>query len=141
MKFLDCDVFFNFIVDDSAGRLHLNACAGIPPETAREIEWLNFGVAVCGCVAQGGVRIVAENIPATPDARTELIKSFGIKAYACHPLMQKNKVIGTLSFGTRTRTNFSDDDLAMMKTVADQVAIAMARVKSENKLKADNRTF
>jgi PAS domain S-box-containing protein len=141
MKFLDCDVFFNFIVDDSSGRLHLNACAGIPPETAREIEWLNFGVAVCGCVAQGGVRIVAENIPATSDVRTELIKSFGIKAYACHPLMQKNRVIGTLSFGTRTRINFSDDDLAVMKVVADQVAIAMARVRSEEKLKQITERF
>ena len=141
MKFLDCDVFFNFIVDDSSGRLHLNACAGIEPETAREIEWLNFGVAVCGCVAQTGCRIVAENIPATPDVRTELIKSFGIKAYACHPLMQQNKVIGTLSFGTRTRTNFSDDDLAMMKSVADQVAIAIVRVRSEETLKEITERF
>ena len=141
MNFLDCDVFFNFIVDDSAGQLHLNACAGIPPETAHEIEWLDFGVAVCGCVAQGGLRIVAENIPATSDVRTELVKSFGIKAYACHPLMEQNRVIGTLSFGTRTRINFSDDDLAMMKSVADQVAIAIARVRSEEKLKAITERF
>ena len=54
MKFLDCQAFFNFLVDEAAGRLHLNACAGIPPETAREIEWLDFGVAVCGCVGAGG---------------------------------------------------------------------------------------
>jgi PAS domain S-box-containing protein len=135
MEFLDCQAFFNFLVDDSAGRLHLNACAGIPPETAREIEWLDFGVAVCGCVARDGLRIIAENIPKTPDVRTELIKSFGIKAYACHPLLQQNKVIGTLSFGTRTRTTFSADDLALMKAVTDQVAIAMSRVRSENTLR------
>ena len=141
MKFLDCDVFFNFIVDDSARRLHLNACAGIPPETEREIEWLDYGVAVCGCVAQGGYRIIAENIPATPDVRTELVKSFGIRAYACHPLMQQNKVIGTLSFGTRARINFSDDDLAMMKAVADQVAIAIARVRMEESLRESEERY
>ncbi len=139
MKFLDCDVFFNFIVDDSAGRLHLNAYAGVPSETAREIEWLDFGVAVCGCAAQAGCRIVAENIPATPDMRTELVKSFGIKAYACHPLLQQDKVIGTLSFGTRTRIHFSDDDLTMMKAVADQVAIAMVRVNVEKALRQSER--
>lgn len=141
MKFLDCDVFFNYIVDDSARQLHLNACAGIPPEKEREIEWLNFGVAVCGCVAQAGCRIVAENIPATPDVRTELIKSFGIKAYACHPLMQQNKVIGTLSFGTYTRINFSNDDLAMMKAVADQVAIAIVRVRMEESLRESEERY
>jgi PAS domain S-box-containing protein len=141
MKFLDCDVFFNFIVDDSVGRLHLNACAGIGPETAREIEWLDYGVAVCGCVAQDGCRIVAENIPATPDVRTELVKSFGIKAYACHPLIVQKGVQGTLSFGTRNRTTFSADDLSMMKAVADQVAIAMARVRSEDKLKQITERF
>jgi PAS domain S-box-containing protein len=141
MKFLDCDVFFNFIVDDSAGRLHLNACAGIGPETAREIEWLDYGVAVCGCVAQDGCRIVAENIPATPDVRTELVKSLGIKAYACHPLIVQKRVQGTLSFGTRNRTTFIADDLSMMKTVADQVAIAMARVRSEDKLKQITERF
>jgi PAS domain S-box-containing protein len=141
MEFLDCDVFFNFLVDDSAGRLHLNACAGIGPETAREIEWLDYGVAVCGCAARDGCRIVAENIPVTSDVRTELVKSFGIKAYACHPLMQLNKVIGTLSFGTRTRINFSSDDLAMMKAVADQVAIAVVRVRSEEKLRQITERF
>jgi len=141
MKFLDCDVFFNFIVDDSVRRLHLNAYAGIAPETAHEIEWLDYGVAVCGCVARDGFKIVAENIPATPDVRTELIKSFGIKAYACHPLLDQKRVLGTLSFGTRNRTNFSADDLAMMKAVADQVAIAMVRIRSEEKLRQITERF
>ncbi|MBP1762624.1 MAG: histidine kinase with domain, partial [Firmicutes bacterium] len=135
MQFLDCQAFFNFLVDETAGCLHLNACAGIPPETARSIERLDYGVAVCGCVARDGTRIIAENIPTTPDVRTELVKSFGIKAYACHPLMEQKHVIGTLSFGTRNRTTFSADDLAMMKAVADQVAIAISRVRMEDALR------
>jgi len=141
MTFLDCQAFFNFLVDEFCGRLHLNACAGIPPETVREIEWLDFGVAVCGCVARDGLRIIAENIPETPDIRTDLIKSFGIKAYACHPLMHQQRVIGTLSFGTRTRTAFSTDELAMMKTVTDQVAIAMSRVRMEDTMRQITERF
>jgi CheY-like chemotaxis protein/putative methionine-R-sulfoxide reductase with GAF domain len=141
MDFLDCHAFFNFLVDEAAGRLHLNACAGIPEEEARRIEWLEYGVAVCGCAARDGCRIVAENIPTTPDVRTELVKSFGIKAYACHPLMEQNRVIGTLSFGTRSRTTFSADDLAMMKAVADQVAIAMSRVRTEEALRESEKRY
>ncbi len=129
MTFLDCHAFFNFFVDEKAGRLHLNAYAGIPEETAREIEWLDFGAAVCGCVGRDGVRIVCENIPETPDPRTDLVRSFGIKAYCCNPLVAGGKVIGTLSFGTKSNTTFTDDQLALIKTVADQVAIAMERIQ------------
>jgi PAS domain S-box-containing protein len=125
MAYLDCHVFFNYLVDEKNQRLHLNACAGIPEETAKEIEWLDYGVAVCGCAARDSCRIVAEDILNTADPRTDLVKSFGIKACACHPLLSAGRVIGTLSFGTRTRTTFTEEDLSLMKTVADQVAVAM----------------
>jgi signal transduction histidine kinase len=128
MEHLSCHAFFNFLVDESVGKLHLNACAGIPEGEARNIEWLDYGVAVCGCVAREGKRIVAENIFNTPDIRTDLVKSYGIQAYACHPLEVQGKLIGTLSFGTKTKTRFSDEDLALMKTVADQVATAMEKL-------------
>jgi PAS domain S-box-containing protein len=129
MAHLECHAFFNFIVDDRVGRLHLNAYAGIPDEEARRIEWLDYGVAVCGCVAQDGVRIIAEDICSSADPRADLVKSYGIRAYACHPLMAAGRVIGTLSFGTRTRSRFSPEDLELMKTVADQTAIAMERMR------------
>jgi PAS domain S-box-containing protein len=132
---IDCDAFFNFLVDETEGRLHLNACAGIPEEERQKIEWLDYGIAVCGCAARDACRIVAEDIANTPDPRTELVKSFGIQAYACHPLMLQGRVLGTLSFGTRNRTSFSDDDLALMKAVADQVAIAMERKRAEEGLR------
>jgi PAS domain S-box-containing protein len=129
MRHLDCQAFFNFLVDEVAGKLHLNACAGIPEEEVRKIEWLNFGVAVCGCVARGGFPIVAEDIFHVPDVRTELVKSYGIQAYACHPLKVEGRLIGTLSFGTKTRPSFSPEDLALMRTVTDQVATAMERIR------------
>jgi PAS domain S-box-containing protein len=129
MAHLDCHAFFNYLVDESIQRLHLNACAGIPEQTVKEIEWLDYGVAVCGCAARDAARIVCENIPVMPDPRTELVKSFGIKAYACHPLCSMGRVIGTLSFGTRSRTTFTKDELSLMTMVADGVAIAIERMK------------
>jgi signal transduction histidine kinase len=129
MEHLDCHVFFNFLVDERAGKLHLNAWAGIPEEEAQKIEWLDFGVAVCGCAAQSRERIVAEDIFNTPDIRTELVKSYGIQAYACHPLTVQSRLIGTLSFGTKTRSSFSPEDLDLMKVLADQVATAMERMR------------
>jgi PAS domain S-box-containing protein len=138
MTQLDCQCFFNFLVaGGQSGRLKLNAWAGIPEDEARRIEWLDYGVAVCGCAARDGVRIVAEHIPTTPDVRTELVKSYGIKAYACHPLVGVNgRVLGTLSFGTRSRETFSSNDLALMKAVADQMAVALVRMQNEQDLRS-----
>jgi signal transduction histidine kinase/DNA-binding response OmpR family regulator len=135
MHHLDCHAFFNFLAEEGAGRLRLNAWAGIPEEEARKIERLDYGVAVCGCVARDGVRIIAQDILNTPDPRTELVKSCGIQAYCCHPLMARGRVIGTLSFGTRTRSRFSDEEVSLMKTVADQVAIAMDRLLTRQALR------
>jgi PAS domain S-box-containing protein len=129
MAHLDCHAFFNYLVDEGKECLHLNAYSGIPEETAKEIEWLEYGVAVCGCAARDASRIVCENIPTTPDPRTELVKSLGIKAYACHPLLSAGRVIGTLSFGTQSKLGFTQDELALMKTVADQVAVKMEHMR------------
>ena len=136
MALLDCHAFFNFLADEAAGKLHLNACAGISDEEAKNIEWLDYGVAVCGCAARDACRIVAEHIPGTPDPRTEIVKSYGIRAYACHPLLDTgNKVLGTLSFGTRSRETFTNEDLSLMKAIADQVSTAMVRMRDEKALR------
>ena len=89
----------------------------------------NSEVAVSGCAARDACRIVAEDIPKTQYPRTDLVKSFGIKAYACHPLLSAGRVIGTLSFGTQSKLAFTGDELALMKTVTDQVAVAMERIR------------
>jgi PAS domain S-box-containing protein len=138
MDHLHCQAFFNFLVDESAGRLALNACAGIPDNEIRRLAWLDYGVAVCGCAARDKQRIIAEDIFNSVDCRIELVKSYGIQAYCCHPLMVQGQVIGTLSFGTRTRSRFTDEDVEIMRTVADQVATAMERVQGQRALRAAN---
>jgi len=134
MAHLDCQAFFNFLVDDKAGRLRLNVCAGIPDEDARAIKWLDYGVAVCGCVARDRIRIIANDIFHTPDVRTDLIKSYGIQAYCCHPLMAQDRLIGTLSFGTKNRPHFTPEEVELMRIVTDQVAVAMQRKQHEQNL-------
>ncbi len=129
MAHLDCHLFLNFLVNENAGKLHLNACAGISEEEAGKIEWLDFGAAVCGCVARDGEQIVVEDISNTPDIRTDSLRSYGIEAFACHPLKAGDRVIGTLAFGSRTRPGFLPKELDLMKTVADQVAVAMERIR------------
>jgi signal transduction histidine kinase/CheY-like chemotaxis protein/PAS domain-containing protein len=141
MTHLDCQVFFNFLVDETVGRLHLKAYGGIPEREARSIEWLDFGTAVCGCVAHERQRIVAEDLLHTVDQRTDLVKSYGVQAYCCHPLMVQGRLIGTLSFGTRNRPRFSSEDLELMRIVTNQVALAMQRIQSQQVLRHSNEVL
>jgi PAS domain S-box-containing protein len=135
MRYLKCDVFFNYVFDKVNGKLHLNACSGISAEAAKEIEWLDKGVAICGCVALDGCRIVSEDVQHNGDKRADLVRSMGIQAYACHPLHIGEATIGTLSFGTKSRKDFNEDELALMKTVADQVSVAIERKRAEEALR------
>ncbi|WP_457796583.1 ATP-binding protein [Methylocystis sp. S23] len=138
MRFLDCQIFFNFVVE-GAGRLHLNAYAGIPKEKAARFEWLDFGSAPCGCVARSRECAAAQRIPTTDDIRTELTDSYGIKSYCCHPLMSQGQLLGTLAFGTRTRQSFNDDDVEVMHAVSQLVSLAMVRLKMEQALRDVDR--
>lgn len=136
MRYLKCQVFFNFIVDEKAGKLHLNACEGIPRKDKKELEWLNFGEAVCGYVAKTGNRVTVQHIPSTYDKRTKLIKKYGVKAYCCHPLKDAHgKVVGTLSFGAKNRETFTEDEVNLMKAVANQASTALSQQKAVEALK------
>jgi GAF domain-containing protein len=128
MDHLDCQVFFNYLVDQQQNKLRLNSSEGVSPETARQIQWLEYGTDVCGCTACEPGGIAAKHIQATLQPRPELVRRLGIRAYACRPLLNQGRVIGTLSFGSMKRESFSEEDWGLIGAVADQVAIAMQRI-------------
>jgi K+-sensing histidine kinase KdpD len=126
---LDLEVYVNYLVDPESGRLRLHSCAGLPAAAMQEIEWLDLGVAVCGTVAALQSRIVAEDVQTSEDPMTDLIRSLGVTAYACFPLVGRNKLMGTLSFGTRTRSTFNERDLSLLETMANLVAVRLERAQ------------
>jgi len=138
MEFMKCQVFFNYLVDEGKHQLRLNAYAGIPEEEGDKIEWLDYGTAVCGRAVVQGRPIVCGHIGERSEPGTELVKSYGVKAYACHPLICQGRVLGTLSFGATNRSEFDPEDIALMKTVADQVAIAIDRKRAAEELQRAN---
>jgi C4-dicarboxylate-specific signal transduction histidine kinase/ABC-type amino acid transport substrate-binding protein len=135
LDFLGCDVFLNYLIDNQTQRLHLNAYSGISVKDAAKMEWLGFDDSLCGHSARDGSRIVVNNLQDSDDQYSARVKSFGITAYACYPLICRGHTLGTLSFCSRTRNHFSEDGLSLMKTVADHVAIAMERNQAREQLK------
>jgi PAS domain S-box-containing protein len=134
------DTYFNFVVDETGDALRLVSCAGIPEEAARSITRLEFGQAVCGPVALHRQPIVATDIQQSQDAKVQLVKSFGVRAYACNPLLAGDRLLGTLSFASRTRDEFEADELEFLETICRYDAAAYERrLLIEHLRQADRR--
>ncbi|MDZ8033305.1 PAS domain S-box protein [Nostoc sp. DedSLP04] len=121
------DIYFNYLVEDNSQVMRLESYSGFSPEVANQIESLEFAEAVCATVAHERCAIALENVQQSIDPKTELIRSFGITAYYAYPLIAQGRLLGTLSFGSRTRLSFTDNQKGMMQAVCDQIAIAMER--------------
>jgi signal transduction histidine kinase len=122
---LGLEVFFNFIVAAGEKRLRLQSYEGISPETAAGLEWLDFGQAVCGTVAATRARRIEEHVQTSGEPLCDLIRSLGIRAYACFPLRGRQRLIGTLSFGTRERDTIDEPDLELLERISDVVALRL----------------
>jgi PAS domain S-box-containing protein len=124
---LGLDVYLNYLTAPSGRGLYLASCGGIPPEIAQQIHYLDFGEAISGRVAERRERVVAEYFQESQEPYTVLMRSLGIRAYACHPLIAGEELIGTLSFGTTHSNAFAPDEVELIRTVCEQVAVALER--------------
>ena len=66
---------------------------------------------------------------------------FGIKAYASFPLRAGSRVAGTISFGTKKRIAFTEDELNLIGIVATQISVALHRKKIEKELETSEERF
>lgn len=124
---LKLDCCFNYLVEDDATKLRLNFAAGVSEEQERSLEWLDFGQAVCGVVAVQRAEIVREDVQAAADPMVDLIRSVGITAYVCEPLMAGDRLVGTFSVGTRSRTRFLREEIGLLRSIAGPLAFALDR--------------
>ena len=131
---LQLEVYLNYLFDHDRQTLHLHSHSGISESEALAVECLALGQSICGAVAQQRSAIVIERVQQSDAPQAELVRSIGITAYACYPVLANGQLIGTLSFGTRNRSSFDTDELALMLVVCDQVATALERAQLLAKL-------
>jgi PAS domain S-box-containing protein len=86
-------------------------------------------------VARDGRALVISELGDDLTPEVALLKEWGIRACACLPLVVGERFIGTIAFGSRNRSEFREDELGLMKTVADHVAIAIHRKMAADDLR------
>ncbi len=121
------DVYFNYLVDEQGDALWLHSYAGVAPEVAQGISRLELGQAVCGTVALTHQAMAVANLPQCADPKVDLVKRLGLRAYVCHPLMVEKRLLGTLSFGSRTKAEFGEEELEFYRILCGYISIALDR--------------
>jgi PAS domain S-box-containing protein len=126
---IDLDCYFHYMVEkkDNQLMLHLKNYEGISAQTASKIEWINYNEYLCGQAAQQRRQIVLNSRQIFTYANVQPIYSMGITAYAAQPLIVHGRLLGTLSFGSRTRTDFTSEEIDLLQSTCEQIAIAIER--------------
>ncbi|HEY4355141.1 MAG TPA: GAF domain-containing sensor histidine kinase [Acidobacteriaceae bacterium] len=132
---LEVDVYFNFMVSSDGTYLELASSGGNKAVRDAMGSPLAFGAAVCGRVAQTCRGMYVTGVQDREDDMTELIRSFGIRCYACNPILIREKIIGTLSFGSRRRDSYNSEELEVFRLVVQQVTLATERRLQNERLR------
>ncbi|MFQ4144022.1 PAS domain S-box protein [Chlorogloeopsis sp. ULAP02] len=126
---LELHSYYNYMVEakDNRSLLHLRNYGGISDEAAESIAWIEFGQYLCGVVAQERRPFILDQVQIITHPNAQLVCSMGITAYAGYPLMAQGRLLGTLSFASLTRTHFTPEEIDLLQSTCEQVAIALER--------------
>ncbi|MEH2284729.1 MAG: PAS domain S-box protein [Nostoc sp.] len=128
---MDLHFYFHYLIDthENKQRLRLVAWNGITDEVFQAIEYLEFNQGMCGLVVQEGHQIVVNNVTHSTHPNAHILHALEITAYAGQPLIAQGKLLGVLSFASRTRTRFTSGEIALLQATSDQVAVALERAQ------------
>lgn len=135
---MELDYYFNFMVETHQSRsgLRLESYGGLTPEEVEALQHIEFGQGGCGLVAQERRQIVLDDVQHCDLPNAQIICSLGTTAYAGQPLIVQGRLIGTLSFASKTRTSFTPEEIKLLQVASDQVAIALERAELMASLQA-----
>lgn len=128
---MDLDCYFNYLIETQENRqkLRLKSWSGIDDQVATTIEWLELDQAVCGLVAKTRRQIIVNHVQHSTHPNSRILCALNITAYAAQPLIARGKLLGVLSFGSRTRTQFTPEEIALLQATSDQMAVALERAE------------
>ena len=128
---MDLHFYFHYLIEthENKQKFRLVAWNGITDEVFQRIEYLEFNQGMCGLVAQERHQIVVNDVLHSSHPNAQILHPFGITAYAGQPLIAQGKLLGVLSFASRTRTHFTSGEIALLQATSDQVAVALERAQ------------
>ncbi len=131
---LDADVFYSFLRSAPTEPLRLAYLGGLEGAGRARLESLRFEETIAGTTAAKGTPILINHVQDSKDPTLWRLQDDGLRAYVCHPMMVGGRLVGTLAFGSRTRESFTSDEVAVLDTISQYMAIAHERTQLLNEL-------
>src|SRR3989304_5268218 len=101
---------------------------GLSDELRRVNLELPLGEGLIGRVALSGSARRVDNASMEEDllpAAQAAVSSDGIRGFVCVPIRARHRILGTLSLGRQTEDRFTDEEIALLECVADQIGLAI----------------
>ncbi|MFQ3549924.1 MAG: GAF domain-containing protein [Armatimonadota bacterium] len=115
------------LVNEETGFLEIVASKGITQVIVSKTSQ-QIGDGIAGWVAKNGESVLVANAREDRRFKMEFYRD-DITSAACVPLKFKGKVIGVLNVSTRTGRVFDERDLALLGTVANEMAVAIENAR------------
>ncbi|MGH7262656.1 MAG: GAF domain-containing protein, partial [Candidatus Rokuibacteriota bacterium] len=89
---------------------------------------LPFGEGLIGQAAARGRTLVVRDVRASPDllsAARPAVEAEGIRGFVCVPIRARDRILGALSLGRQTSDPFSEEEVVLLESAADQIGVAL----------------
>jgi PAS domain S-box-containing protein len=130
-----------YLLDEERGELQLVVHRGLSEAAWRDFDRLKLGEGLSGRVALDGQPIVLRNLKDDPRLTRMAARAEGYRAFASVPLRSSLKIYGTLNVHSKSDRIFSEEDVALLTSMASQIGLAVANARLFLDLQASERKF
>jgi signal transduction protein with GAF and PtsI domain len=122
---MDSKIVSLWLLDEKEGCFKLQATQTISKEYLKERS-LRWGEGVVGCVAQHKEPMRIYNVLEEPLYKEkEMARKEGLTSMLSVPMCVKDRVIGVLNCYSSSQRQFSEDEVRLLTTAANQAAVAI----------------
>lgn len=124
-EILDVDTAAILLLEEDRRSLVARAAKGLEEEVERGFT-LPVGAGFAGRIAATQQPVVVEDLDNSPiEIVNPLMRQKGVRSLLGVPLIVEGRLVGVLHIGTLERRDFDSDDIHLLRTVGDRVALAI----------------
>ena len=116
------------LISADGNNLLLRGDRGLSEELRRVNLELPVGEGLIGRVALSGTVRRVDDVRGEEDllpAARAAVSSDGIHGFVCVPIRARHRLLGTIALGRQTEDRFTDEEVALLECVADQIGLAI----------------
>lgn len=139
MRMTDAEAGSLLFVDGSTGDLYFDVASGERGDVVKAIR-LKKGQGIAGWVAENQLPLIVEDAESDPRFFKKVDERSGFKTrnMVCVPVTARNKLLGVLQVINKKSGMFTSEDMVLMVSFSNQVAIAVENTRLRDEL---NETF